>query len=151
MDDETLLHQFETQTFPYEEWRHRVHVKVAYLYLTRYGLDDALNKIRSGIKAYNAAKCVPESLTTGYHETMTQAWIRLIDFTIRQHGPAENADAFADVHPELLEQKVLRFFYSRERFTSPEAKRTFLEPDLAPLPIPGNSRPAGTKAALIPK
>jgi len=29
---------------------------------------------------------------------------------------------------------VLRFFYTKERFMSPEAKATFLEPDLIPLP-----------------
>jgi hypothetical protein len=42
----------------------------------------------------------------------------------------------------LSEKKVLRFFYTREQFLSPEAKAIFLEPDLAPLPQsqkrPGN-------------
>jgi hypothetical protein len=65
---------------------------------------------------------------------MTQAWLRLVYFTICEYGPAENADSFYEQHPQLQQKKVLRFFYSKERFTSPQAKAEFMEPDLTPLP-----------------
>jgi hypothetical protein len=134
VDDETFLREFEARKWPLERWHHRNHVKLAYLYLQRYPLDEAAARIRDGIKAHNAEHNVPESPTSGYHETMTQAWLRLIDLVIREYGPAEDADAFIDAHPELSQKKTLRLFYSREFFMSPEAKVSFVEPDLTPLP-----------------
>lgn len=107
---------------------------MAYLYLRRYPLETASVKISQNIRAYNKAHGVEESLTSGFHETMTQAWLRLVYFTLCEYGPAENADAFFEQNPQLSEKKVLRLFYTRERFLSPEAKATFIEPDLAPLP-----------------
>lgn len=134
MEDAEFLIAFEACRWPLGHWHHRDHVKLAYLYLCRYGLDEAAHRIRGGIRAHNAAHAVPESLTSGYHETMTQAWLRLVHAILCEYGPAETADAFCDAHPELLEKKTLRLFYSRERFVSAEAKATFVEPDLAPLP-----------------
>jgi hypothetical protein len=134
MDDEAFLRQFETATWPLEQWHHQQHIKVAYLYLRRYPFETASAKIREGIKAYNAAHKVPEGLSSGYHETMTQAWLRLVYFTICEYGPAESADAFYEQSPQLQQKKVLRFFYTKERFMSPQAKAEFVEPDIIPLP-----------------
>ena len=135
MDDATLLQQFESLTLPFKQWTHRTHIKVAYLYLTRHPFDEALSRMREGIKAYNAANKVPEGPTVGYHETMTHAWMRLIHLLVCDYGPYDDADAFFEDHPQLSSRLVLRFFYSREQFLSPEAKTGFVEPDLAPLPV----------------
>lgn len=45
----------------------------------------------------------------------------------------ESADAFCDHQPHLLQKSRLELFYSRQRLLTWEAKRTFVEPDLAPL------------------
>jgi len=134
LDDETFLGQFESGDWPFEEWHHRQHIKVAYLYLRRYPFDAAMAKLREGIKSYNAIHQVPDGPTRGYHETMTQAWLRLVHLTLCDYGPAETADSFYDQNPQLSEKKVLRLFYSRELFMSPRAKVEFVEPDLTPLP-----------------
>lgn len=134
MDDAEFLSTFEACRWPLERWHHRDHVKLAYLYLRRHPLEEASARLRNGIQAHNAVHHIPESLTSGYHETMTQAWLRLVHVILCEYGPADTADGFCDAHPELLEKKALRLFYSRERFLSAEAKATFVEPDLAPLP-----------------
>ena len=54
MDDVQLLSQFESRTLPFEEWSHRCHVKVGYLYLRDHPFEEALDKMRAGVKAYNA-------------------------------------------------------------------------------------------------
>jgi hypothetical protein len=141
--DEVFLREFEAQRWPLEKWHHRDHVKLAYLYLRRFGFDEAAARMRAGIKVHNAAHGVADSPTSGYHETMTQAWLRLVDLVLREYGPAEDADAFVEQHPELLEKKTLRLFYSRERFMSPDAKVSFVEPDLAPLPRSRRAEGAG--------
>ena len=142
LTDEEFLRQFESTAWPREEWHHRQHVKVAYLYLRRFPLEAASVRIRERIKAFNAAKQVEESLTSGYHETMTQAWLRLVYFTLCEFGAVETADGFYEQNPQLWEKKVLRFFYNRERFMSAEAKAHFIAPDITPLPQSYKSQPA---------
>jgi hypothetical protein len=131
--DDEFLNTFEACRWPMERWHHREHIKLAYLYLRRYPLDEAAARVSAGIRAHNAAHNVPEGLTSGYHETMTRAWLRLVHVTMCEYGPEESADAFYERHPELSQKKTLRLFYSRERFMSAEAKAGFVEPDLAPL------------------
>ena len=134
VEDEQFLSEFEAQRWPLERWHHRDHVKLAYLYLVRYGPDEAMTRLRIGIKGHNAARGIVDSPTGGYHETMTQAWLRLVHVVLCEYGPTENADAFYEAHPELSQVKVLRLFYSRELFMSARAKVEFVEPDLAALP-----------------
>jgi hypothetical protein len=135
-DDEVFLRRFETALVPREEWHHREHIKVAYLYLLRYSFEEAIGLMRAGIKRLNAAHGTPETPTRGYHETMTQAWLRLVHVTLREHGPGRNATDFYEQHPELTQPKVLRLFYSRELINSPEARAGFVPPDLAEFPVP---------------
>ena len=133
-DDESFLQQFEAGKWPNEHWHHEQHIKIAYLYLRRYPFAEAAIRIREKIQAHNRANNVPEAPERGYHETMTQAWLRLVHFTLCEYGPAETSDAFYQQSPQLSQKKILRLFYSRDVFMSPRAKTEFLEPDLAPLP-----------------
>jgi len=134
MNDKEFLRQFEAAIIPASQWHHREHIRVAYLYLTRFQQSIAIERIISGIKALNTAQKVPDSIDRGYHDTITQAWIRLVQCTLDEFGPAESADAFMDKQTQLLSKRALLFFYSRERIMSAEAKASFIEPDLAPLP-----------------
>ena len=132
--DEAFLQAFEDGTLPFEQWQHRAHLKVAYLYLRQLPYAQSLDKIRENIRRYNAAKNTPESLERGYHETMTVAWMRLVDCTLREYGSAASAEEFIEAQEQLLNRKALRFFYSRDLLVSWRAKTEFVEPDLAPLP-----------------
>ncbi|MGE0480040.1 MAG: hypothetical protein AB7Q17_06160 [Phycisphaerae bacterium] len=134
--DAEFLADFEALRVPLERWHHRDHVKLAYLYLRAGSFEDAARRITAGIRAHNAARGIVDTPTSGYHETMTIAWLTLIAAMLAEYGPEPTADAFCDAHPELLEKKTLRLFYSRERFMSAHAKCEFVEPDLAPLPRP---------------
>jgi hypothetical protein len=134
LDDATFLARFEDQSLPLDQWTHRAHVRTAYLYLTALPLEDAIDRVRTGIQAYNAAHDIPDGPTQGYHETMTQAWMRLVHYAIATQDPAPTADEFIDANPQLWQKAVLRFFYTKERFLSPEAKVRYVEPDVIPLP-----------------
>lgn len=132
--DADFLTSFESQTLPLEQFHHREHVRLAYLCLLGSSFDDAAARIRKSIKAYGAAKKIEVSPTSGYHETMTMAWLTLVGAILSEYGPEESSEAFCGAHPELMQKKTLRLFYSKERFMSAEAKASFIEPDLAPLP-----------------
>ena len=133
IDDDAFFAEFEACRWPMDEWHHQQHIKLAYLYLRRYPFDAAMNRIRERIKAHNAAHNVPELPESGYHETMTQAWMRLVYHTLCEYGPAETSDSFYEHNPQLSQKKVLRLFYSRDLFMSPRAKAEFVEADLTPL------------------
>lgn len=132
--DDQFMQAFESQAIPLEQWNHRAHMRVALIYLARHPFEEALYRVRTGIQAYNSAKGVEDTPTSGYHETITRAWLHILWAMLRQYGPSSTADEFLDGHPELAQKTILRLFYSRERIMSAEAKRTFVEPDLAPLP-----------------
>ena len=137
MTDAEHLRSFEDLTLPFEQWTHRAHVKVAFTYLSRYAFDEALGRMRAGVKAYNARHGVPEGPTSGYNETTTHAFLHLVLATMSAYGgthPCPNADAFCDTHPQLMTKHALRLFYSPQRRMHPLAKTQFIEPDLAPLP-----------------
>jgi hypothetical protein len=109
-DDEKFLEQFEATTWPLEEWHHRQPIKIAYLYLCCHPFETAVAKICKGIKKFNAAHKVSEGIDRGYHETMTQAWMHLVNCTFQEFGPSESANAFVDKHTQLLSKRALLFF-----------------------------------------
>lgn len=143
LTDGELLAQFEGCTLPVERWHHAEHIRIAYLYLRQHDFPAALDRMRAGLKALNAAQNVPESLDRGYHETLTRGWLQLVHVILAEYGPAGDSFAFLEAHPELSQRKALRLFYSRDRILSWRAKAEFVEPDLASLPV---SRSAKTAA-----
>jgi hypothetical protein len=124
--DDQFLAEFEAGRWPLDQWHHQQHIKVAYLYLRRYPFDTAMERIRERIKAHNAAHNIPDLPASGYHETMTQAWMRLVQLTLCEYGPAATADSFYEQNPQLTQKKVLRLFYSREVFMSPRLNTSSL-------------------------
>ena len=137
MDDETLLRRFEACSIAREQWTHLMHVRVAYAYLERHGFDDAVDHLRTGILKLNEHLGVPDGPGMGYDETTTVAFMHLIDATrlaYRESHPVENSLDFVEMHPQLATRHALRLFYSPGRRLHPDAKTTFVPPDLAPLP-----------------
>lgn len=136
-DDAAFLARFEGRALPFDQWTHRAHVKVAYLYLRRHGLEEAINRMRAGVKAYNAANKVPQGPGMGYNETVTVAFMHILHATMQAYGdvfPTASADEFCDTHPHLLHRSLLRVFFS-PRGRDPAAEEYgFVEPDMCPLP-----------------
>jgi hypothetical protein len=140
MTDDKLVAQFEALTLPFELWTHQAHVRVAYTYLSRHPFADAVKRLGTNIRAYNAANHRPEGPDMGYNETTTHAFAHLIAATMAAYGgvfPTADGEAFCATHPQLMSSRVLRFFYSPARRMDPRAKHEFVEPDLAPLPTIG--------------
>jgi hypothetical protein len=130
MNDEEFLAAFEACTL--EAFHHRDHIKVAYLYLRSHSVEEAIMKVRTGLQALAIAWSAPvDDLEKGYHETMTQAWVRLVAVKLKNRVMAESADLFCEQQPELMEKTRLQLFYSRERLMTWAAKREYVEPDLA--------------------
>lgn len=123
------------RSLPKEEWTHEAHL-AACLWLVRERPDFACEReLPHTIRAFNLAKGGVNDETQGYHETLTQLYIT-------------GVRGFAATLPEglTLVEAVNRLLgshlaprdwplrhYSRERLFSVEARRGWVEPDLAPL------------------
>ena len=70
MNDKEFITSFENCSIPREQWSHEAHLRMAWIYLTRYPLEQALDKICSGIRRYNMAVT---GSTDQYHHTVTIA------------------------------------------------------------------------------
>jgi hypothetical protein len=132
IDDASLVAAFEKAELPAEAWDHRAHVRVAFVYASLLDLHTALAQMQMGLRALNAAHRVPDSVDRRYHETITVAFMRLIDAATKKETFASSTE-FCRRHPELLTKDALLRYYSHERLFSKEAKSGFVEPDLAPL------------------
>lgn len=131
MSDAALLAAFESCTLPKAEWTHEAHVRTAWIYLTTRSYDDALTALRTGIPKYNRSL----GNKTGYHDTVTVAFARIIAARILA-SPDDDFPDFRERHSDLFAKSPspLARYYSRERLASPEAVASFVEPDISPLP-----------------
>src|SRR4026207_1217385 len=74
----TLVAHFETGDLPRARWNHAAHLTVAFWDLSRLDLSHATDRIRSGIIHYNDCQGTPNTDSSGYHETVTRFWIRVV-------------------------------------------------------------------------
>lgn len=138
MDDEALWAAFAASALAPEEWTHEAHVRTAFLFASRYPLDEAHLRMRAGILRMNARHGLVESPSRGYFETLTFAWLAIVDEARRRSGASSSRDLLARC-PELRDRGLPLAHYSRERLFTTRARAVFVEPDLAPLP--GTSAP----------
>jgi len=131
MTDDELIDAFEAASIPLESWKHKTHLRVAWILLERHGLDEATRRMRSGIRKLNDANGIVDRIDSGYHETLTVAWLRIVDGTRRAYGTEADSATFVETHTQLHSKVLLRLFYTRDRIMSAEAKAHFVEPDLA--------------------
>ena len=134
MSDAEFLAAFEAAQIPRERWTHREHIRVAFVYLRLRPFGDALDCIRAGIRKLNRANGVADTDESGYHETITVAWARVVASALDVHGPTSDFFTFEKTHPHLGSKSLLRLYYTVDRVMSLQARASFVEPDVAPLP-----------------
>lgn len=124
-----LFARFVDTTLPAAEFHHEQHVHVAWMFVRRYGMPQALAEFTTAIKRFAAAKGA-HSL---YHETITWAFLLLI--AERQaRTPANTWEAFAAANRDLLSWKpsVLERYYAKDVLQSELARRVFVMPTRSP-------------------
>jgi hypothetical protein len=132
-DDATLWEAFTAATLPEKEWTHRGHLRVAWMYSSRYSLDEAHILMRVGIIRLNAFHGLVETPARGYHETITRVWLVLVRVLMKER-PTATSTELVDAGGAWLARDALLTHYSRERLMSAEARARFVDPDVAPLP-----------------
>ena len=131
--DEEFLNALERCEIAPEDFHHRDHVRLAYIYLTRHDADAALTKMRSGLHRFLAHVGVPP---TKYHETITRAWLLAVEHFMRETAPTRSFEQFAAAAPRLFAPDAIETHYTPELLWSDDARARFVEPDLQPIPPP---------------
>ena len=124
---ESFIRAFEARSLSRSEWTHFRHLVMALWYMRRHSRDEATRLIRDGIQRYN--EC--QGNFTGFHETITLAWVKLIGRFLAASDVNQPISVLAG---ELLEQyghkDYLLRFYTRERLFSDHARAGWVPPDL---------------------
>jgi adenylate kinase family enzyme len=128
--------RFQASTIPESAWTHAAHMVVGLWHVNRYGAEEALARLRAGIRRLNESHGSVNSDTRGYHETITVAYVRLLAQFL-ECGPAVSLpDRVAMLlDSPLAAKRMLSTFYSTDRLMSMTARTQWVEPDLAPLAI----------------
>jgi hypothetical protein len=130
-----LAARFEACTIPAAEWTHEAHLIVGLWHIDRYGADEALVRLRSGIRRLNESQGGVNSATDGYHETITAAYVQLLaQYLASCPDDLHLGDRVARfLTSPLAAKRALSAFYSTELLLSTTARACWVEPDLAPI------------------
>jgi hypothetical protein len=124
------------RTLPKSEWTHAAHFAAAF-WLLSASETAALQRMPGLIRAYNEATGVANSDSSGYHETITQASLRAASSWLAAHAGMPRYQALnALLQSEYGQSAWLFRYWSRDVLFSVTARRTWVPPDLQPLPFP---------------
>lgn len=104
MTDHDLLTAFTTGSLDPAAFRHRDHVRVAWLMLERHPRAEAERRLLEGLRALAERAGKAERFSA----RLTSAWIDLIAAARAEHPHARNADDLAALRPDLLDPKAVR-------------------------------------------
>jgi hypothetical protein len=129
-----LVARFRARTLPKPEWTHLAHLAVGTWHVHAHGPEEALPLLRTGITRLNEAHGTVNDDNSGYHETITRAYVCLLSDFIRTHPGMAGADCVQAVLASPLAGKAaLLRYYSKESLLSVPARKGWVEPDLEPL------------------
>lgn len=109
-------------------FRHTEHVKLTWLYLRKYPLLETVAKVSEALKMFADANGAAHL----YNETLTWAYIFLINERMARLGAEHTWEEFFAAHPDLFNwnENILKTYYREETLNSELAKRVFIFPDL---------------------
>lgn len=122
----TLVDRLERCLLAKNEFHHRDHLAVAVVYLYAGDFSSAVERMRASLTRF----ATHHGVSALYHETLTCFWLQQVEKRVDRDICLRESVRKAQ---EQLADKELPFaYYSRELLKSPEAKKTWLQPDLEP-------------------
>ena len=123
------------RSLPKREWTHAAHFAAAFWLLRRPEMD-AMRDMPGLIRAYNEATGVPNTDSSGYHETITLGSLRAARAWLENRRELSLHVALEGLlASEYGRSDWLLGYWSRSVLFSVAARRAWVEPDLKPLPF----------------
>ena len=130
MNDDEFLAAFESAAIANTDFRHREHLRMAWLYVRRDGPAMGGLRIREGIRRFAAAHGVPHL----YHETLTGFWARLMPHAVEAFGELDRFEDVLGCYAGFDDRRLPYRHWRPGTLDGPEARHRWVEPDLCPLP-----------------
>jgi hypothetical protein len=129
LSDEDFEIQFENASLNPQLFNHEAHLRLAWIYIKKYGVEKAIHRLTSQLKNYVTTLGAEEK----YNHTLTIAAVRAVHHFILR-TMADNFQEFIEKAPRLKTdfRELIRSHYATDIFTSVKAKREFLKPELIP-------------------
>jgi len=110
---------------------HRDHLRLAYIYLVEHDVDDATALMRRALQDFLRRRRIDPAK---YHETLTRAWMLAVRHFMETSPPAQSAEMFLALNPQMLDAGIMTTHYSAGLLSSDGARERFAQPDLDPIP-----------------
>lgn len=136
LDVDDLAARFAVPAIRRPEWTHVAHLAVGGWHVDRFGAAEALVRLREGIRRLNVSIGGQNTESSGYHETITAAYVTLIAAFLDTCPGLPLSECIGRMLTgPLADRDMLFTFYSRERLLSNEARARWMDPDRAPLAL----------------
>lgn len=125
-----VVRKFESCEVAPDEFKHRLHLTVALVYLLDSTYAEALERMRRSLRRF----VEHHKLSGVYHETLTVFWMRrvlaFVEQSDRTRGPATLANELAEA---CADSRLAFDYYTKARLESDKARAYWLDSDLKPL------------------
>jgi hypothetical protein len=126
---DAFLAAFEAGTLPKAEFTHAAHVLTGACFVHRLGEIEASHHMRDCIRRFNEAVGGRNTETSGYHETITVFWIKIIAALLGAEPPLSRMAFAAHAVRTFKDRRDLfREFYDFDVLGSVEARRNWISP-----------------------
>jgi len=121
--------QFSNCTLDSSIFNHEAHIRLAWIHINKYGIEQALINVDSQLFSYVCSLDAEDK----YNKTVTIAAVKAV-YHFMQKSESNNFKDFILEHPRLKTnfKDLLSQHYSIDIFNSENTKSSFLEPNLLP-------------------
>ena len=127
--DEVFIERFINLTLKPQYFNHEAHLRLAWIHITKLGIDRAIPLVCGQIKTYATA----QGAANKYNETVTVAAVKAV-YHFMMKSDTSNFKDFIGDHPRLKTnfKDLLAQHYDIDIFNLEIARSSFLEPNLLP-------------------
>jgi hypothetical protein len=129
LSDDVFEQQFQACTLNPAIFSHEAHLRLAWIHITKYGVDNAINNICEQLLAFVDSLGARDK----YNKTLTIAAIKAVNHFINK-SHINNFREFIQKNARLKFnfKELMSSHYQKDIYKSEIAKRQYVEPDLLP-------------------
>ena len=129
LSDDQFEQQFKDTTLDPTLFSHEAHIRLAWIHISKFGVDLAAEHLCKQIAIFDAT----HDDGTNFNKTVTVAAVKAVHHFMKKSSTKTCVD-FIKENPRLIFnfKDVLNAHYSHNIFSDERAKKTYVEPDLAP-------------------
>ncbi|WP_207211115.1 hypothetical protein [Flagellimonas olearia] len=129
LSDEEFVEAFEKASLHPKLFNHEAHIRLAWVYLQKYGEEKAVEKTCAGIAHFDAIYGNGDK----FHATITVAAVKAVHH-FNKKSKSTNFFDFMEAFPRLKTafKELLEQHYTPEVLTHEKAKTDYIPPDLLP-------------------